>query len=309
MRNLLLFLGLLAFASVPHANAQWTNVPPPRFSTISLNQFSDLELDVPYYLYHFAQVANAVVETGTNRGWLNIKVNREPVDNEPYNARIMEMQTALAYFYTASRPWNFYYSNYAVRVRLEAMLDRWTRVQNQPGAADGEYDGLFTEYSPSNWSLAPTGFGSKNAAEALQLIHHSGLPFDTTIFNAPKLSLWRALMALFTRTDMRNAARQYSNQFSGSYHAALIYLQLWPDAELDAAFVAAVNASSTQDQSQAGYWYEQGGPDFGYSGVHESNMRTALTRAAPGRMCWRCLCRMTINGTSGLRPITSRSPA
>ena len=270
----ILFAGFL----VPRAAAQWTNVPPVNFATLSLSQFSDWELEVPYYLFHFAQVANAVVETGTNRGFLNLKVNREPVDNQPYNARIMEMQVVLAYFYTANRPWNRYRDNHAVRVRLEAMLDRWTRIQNQPGSADGDYDGLFSEYSPSNWSLAPTGFGVRHAAEALDLIIDSGLPFDAAILEASRVSLRRALLALFTRSDMRNAAKQYSNQFSGAVHAALIYLENWPDAQLDAAFIAALNASAVQDQSPAGFWYEQGGPDFGYSGVHENNFRIALSR-------------------------------
>lgn len=269
---------MLLGAVAPPGMAQWTNVPPPNFSSLSLSQFADHELEVPYYLFHFAQVANAVVETGTNRGFLDLKVNREPVDNQPYNARIMEMQMALAYFYTANRPWNPYYGNYAVRVRLEAMLDRWTRIQNQPGSADGDYDGLFSEYSWNNWSLAPTGFGVRAAAETMHLIISSGLPFDVTVLESGRVSLRRALMALFTRTDMRNAAKQYSNQFSGAHHAAMIYLQYWPDAELDAAYVAAVNASCSQDQSPAGFWYEQGGPDFGYTAVHETSMRIALPR-------------------------------
>jgi autotransporter-associated beta strand protein len=269
------------------ARAQWTPVPPVNFSSLQLSQFADNELDVPYALYHFAQVANAVVENdvtepGTGRflprGFLNIKVNREPVDNEPYNARIMEMQAALAYFYCADRPWNTYRGHPTVRVRLEAMFQRWSAMQNQPGSADGDKDGLFTEYSATGWGLAPTGFGVKNAAEALDLLHHSGLPFDTAVFEAAKTSLRRGLMALFTRPDMRSAARTYSNQFSGSYHAALIYLENWPDAELDAAFIQAVNDSATQDQSPSGFWYEQGGPDFGYSGVHEGNLKAALTR-------------------------------
>lgn len=263
---------------MPSVLGQWTAVPSVNFSTIQLSQFADHELEVPYFLNHFAQVANAVVETGTNRGFLDIKVNREPADNQPYNARIMENQLSLAYFYTANRPWNPYRGSTAVKVRLEAMLDRWTRIQNQPGSGDGNFDGLFTEYSASNWSLAPTGFGVRAAAEAIDLIVDSGLPFDAVILEASRVSLRRALIALFTRTDMRNAAKQYSNQFNGAYHAALIYLENWPDAVLDAAFVAAVADSSAQDRSPAGYWYELSGPDFGYSGVHDENLRIALPR-------------------------------
>jgi hypothetical protein len=264
-------------------SAQWTPVPAADFSQIQLSQFADHELEVPYHLRHFAQVANAVVEnqftdgTGTSlpRGFLNIKVNREPADNKPYNARIMEMQAVLAYFYTADRPWNPYRGNTAVRVRLEAMLQHWTEMQAPPGHS---FAGLFSEYSSTNWSLAPTGFGVRHAAEALDLIIDSGLPFDAVILENSRVSLRRALIAMFTRSDMRNAAKQYSNQFSGSYHAALIYLENWPDTELNNALIAAMNAAASQDQSPAGFWYEQGGPDFGYSSVHESNMRIALPR-------------------------------
>jgi hypothetical protein len=282
MRTCLSLFAVLTLAA-PLSAQVWPSVPVAEFSQIQLSQFADHELEVPYHLYHFARVANSVVEnpftdgTGTYlpRGFLNIKVNREPADNKPYNARIMEMQAALAYFYTADRPWNPYRGSAAVRVRLEAMLQRWTEMQAPPG---NSFNGLFTEYSASNWSLAPTSFGARAAAEALDLIIDSGLSVDPVILENSRLSLRRALMAVFTRSDMRNAAKQYSNQFTGIYQAALIYLENWPDAELDAVFVAAVKASSAQDQSPAGFWYEQGGPDFGYSSVHETSMRMALPR-------------------------------
>lgn len=279
--------------SVTTASAAWPAVPsltnaPPKSQFASHELYlSDSDYETPYYLKHFAQVANAVVETGFNRaeangtsstivtnfyppGFLDIRVNREPRDNRPYNARIMEMQAALAYFYAVDRPWNVYRGNAAVRVRLEEMLKRWVLMQNA--------DGLFAEYSANNWSLAPTGFGVMAAAQALDLIQDSGLPFDSTVFNNAKTALRKALMALFTRSDMQDAASSYSNQFSGAYHAALLYLENWPDTELNNAFVAAVNASSASDQSAIGYFYEADGPDFGYSGVHERNFRIALTR-------------------------------
>lgn len=253
----------------------WTPVPPCNFSSLSLNQFADHEIEVPYFLNHFAQVANAVVESGTDRGFLNIKVNRDPVDNQTYNARIMENQLTLAYFYTANRPWNPYRGRTDVRVRLEAMLDRWTRIQAPDTSA---YAGLFTEYSATNWSLAPTSFGVMHAAQALDLLAASGLPFDAVVLENTRLAVRKALLAVFTRADMRSAARQYSNQFNGTYHAALLYLARWPDTALDAAFVQAVNDSALQDQSPSGFFYEQGGPDFGYSSVHENNLRIALPR-------------------------------
>lgn len=260
----------------------WSPVPPASFATLQLSQFADHELDVPYFLNHFAQVANSVVENTTTtggvtypRGFPNIKVNREPKDNMPHNARILEMQAALAYFYTADRPWNPYRGTTPVRQRLEAMMSLWTQMQ---APEEHPFAGLFTEYSASNWSMAPTSFGVMHAAQAIDMIRDSGLPFDETVMENARVSLRRALMALFTRADMRAHARSWSNQFSGAFHAALIYLENWPDAELDAAFVQAVNDSAAQDQSPAGFWYEQDGPDFGYSGVHDNNLRVAWPR-------------------------------
>ncbi len=276
--------------SMVGAAAAWTPVPgltnsPPKsqFAAWEL-YFSDSSYEMPYYLKHFAQVANAVVETGFNRveangtssttvtnfyppGFLDIRVNRDARDNRPYNARIMEMQVALAYFYTVNRPWNVYRGNAAVRVRLEEMLKRWVLMQNA--------DGLFAEYSANNYSLAPTGFGVMAAAQALDLIRNSGQPFDATVLESARVALRKALMALFTRSDMQNAASSYSNQYSGAYHAALLYLENWPDTELNSAFVTAFNAASATDQSPTGYFYEADGPDFGYSNVHERNMRIA----------------------------------
>lgn len=279
----LLTAALAAFLSSPFLHAQsWTPVPSASFTGIQLSQFADHELDVPYYLNHFAQVANSVVENPTTiggvvypRGFLNIKVNREPVDNVPHNARILEMQMALAYFYTADRPWNPYYNSAPVRQRLEAMMNLWTTMQAPDGHA---YAGLFTEYSDSNWSMAPTSFGVMAAAQALDMIVASGLVFDAAILENSKAAVRRALLALFTRPDMRSHAKAWSNQFNGAYHAALIYLERWPDAALQAAFVQAVTDSCAQDQSPAGFWYEQEGPDFGYSGVHDNNLRVAWPR-------------------------------
>lgn len=210
MRRFIAILILLAGWSVATVSAQWATVPAVNFSSLQLSQFNDQELEVPYFLNYFAQVANAVVETGPNKGFPDIKVNRQPVDNQPYNARVMEMQLPVAYFYTANRPWNRYYGDASVRVRLEAMLDRWTHIQNLPGSPDGDYDGLFSEYSATNWSLAPTSFGVQQAAQAVDLIINSGLPFDATILENARVSIRRALMALYTRADMRAAATQYT---------------------------------------------------------------------------------------------------
>jgi len=253
--------------SAASAQPAWPVVEPADFNKLSLNDFADHELEVPYFLYHFSRVANGVVETGPDRGFLNLAVNRPPQFNAPYNARVMEMQMALAYFYATNRPWNRYYGDPAVRVRLEAMLQRWSEIPNA--------DGLFAEYSPTNFGLAPTGFGSMAASQALELIIRSGLPFDAAVIERARAALRKALVALFTREDMKRDARQYSNQLSGSFSAALRYLSLWPDAELETLTSAAIVYASQNDQSPAGFHYEQGGADVGYSTVHDTNLRVA----------------------------------
>jgi hypothetical protein len=247
--------------------AQWPEVKRADFSKILPDHFFDAELEVPEFLFHFPQVANAVVEEGKDRGFLALAVNRDPKDNKPYNARIMEMHMALAYFYTTGRPWNPYRGDPAVRLRLEAMLDRWTRIQNS--------DGLFAEYSPDNWSLAPTGFGAMAAARTLDLLIEGDQPFDGNLIERARLSLRRALMALFTHPALIKSSRIYSNQFSGAYYATAVYLKHWPDKELPALFEKASARAIADHQSPAGFFYEKAGSDFGYSGVHENNLRAA----------------------------------
>lgn len=266
--GLLLLSPLLLLVSSARADAEdWQAVPLADFSRISLSDFADHELEVPVHLFHFARVANAVVEHGEHRGFLDLAVNRDPKDNRPYNARIMEMQMALAYFYGADRPWNPYHAHHAVRARLEAMLGRWTRIQRA--------DGLYAEYSPENYSLAPTNFGAMAAAQALEILHAGRAPIDAEVVAVARASLRASLVAIFTREDMRRHARQWSNQFTGSYYAALAYLRVGPDAELERLLVRAVEAACAEDQSPAGFLYEQGGPDFGYTGVHDNNLRVA----------------------------------
>jgi hypothetical protein len=259
---------LAIFVLIPtQAAVPWPDVKPADFSKISLDGFLDHELEVPEMLFHFPQVANAVNEKGKDRGFLSLAVNRDTKDNKPYNARIMEMQMALAYFYTAGRPWNPYRGDPAVRMRLEAMLDRWTRIQNS--------DGLYAEYSPDNWSLAPTGFGAMAAARTLDLLVEGEQPIDAGLIERSRLSLRSALVALFTHPDLIKASRIYSNQFSGAYYATAVYLKHWPDKELPSQFEKASARAVTDDQSPAGFFYERSGADFGYSGVHENNVRAA----------------------------------
>src|SRR5829696_8690061 len=131
---LLLFTTIVFFfsgASVNSAKCQsWPLVPDIDLATLKPSDFRDDELDLPYYLKHFHTVANSVVESGPDKGFINISVWRNKEGNQTYNARIMESILSLVYFYTRNRPWNIYYGSPSVKLRLEAALDFWCRIQN-----------------------------------------------------------------------------------------------------------------------------------------------------------------------------------
>src|SRR2546423_1126925 len=122
---LALFVSSTVRAQAVSPSTAWTTVPPVDWSKLKLEDFADDELDLPYYLSNFHRVANSVVETGENRGFIDIAVWRNQENNKPYNARIMENILSLAFFYSTKRPWNQYYGSTAVRERLEAALDFW----------------------------------------------------------------------------------------------------------------------------------------------------------------------------------------
>ena len=90
-------------------------VPEADLSKLSPADFRDDEPDMPYYLANFHRVANAIIEQGPNRGFIDIAVWRSKGDNNPFNARIMENCVTLAYFYCTDRPWNIYRGHPALR--------------------------------------------------------------------------------------------------------------------------------------------------------------------------------------------------
>src|SRR3954470_9658892 len=82
------------------AHAAWEKVPPVDFSTIKPGDFSDDELDIPYYLQHFHELTDAVVEEGPKRGFISKVFWRNVGDNTVNNARVLENYETLAFFYS-----------------------------------------------------------------------------------------------------------------------------------------------------------------------------------------------------------------
>jgi hypothetical protein len=154
------------------AGAAWQPLPTVDLAKLRPADFRDDELDLPFYLAHFHQLAESVVEEGPDRGFINIPVWRSPGANKPYNARIMESILSFAFFYTYQQPWNPYYGSSAVRERLEAAMEFWLHLQNP--------EGRFAEAAPGRWNLAATAFSTKFMSRALELLHH-GPPVDAAL--------------------------------------------------------------------------------------------------------------------------------
>jgi hypothetical protein len=239
-------------------------VAPVDFSRVKIQDFADSELDLPFYLVHFHEVANGIDERGPTRGYMRLGVWR--ATQAPYNARVMENILSLAWFYTAKRPWNQYYRDPAVRARLEAALDYWCRLQ-QP-------DGTFTEYGPRDYSLSPTAFATKFIGEAMALLR--GVPLDEALRARAMVALRRAVLVTLTNPSFYYDGRNYTNQFGNVWGGGLTLLTLAPEPKLRVFLESRYRGAQADFQSPAGFFYESGGPDWGYTlGTHSSNVAQA----------------------------------
>ena len=256
---------MLGAAAVPLQAAD--EVPSADTAKTRPSDFADEDLDLPYYLVHFARFANSVAMEGPERGFIGLSVWRSPKDNRPYNARIMENILSLAWFYSVQRKWNPYRGHPAVRARLEAALDFWCRIQNS--------DGRFSEYQPKGWNLAATAFAVKFMAEALRLLK-TGPPIDPAIHRRAIDACRLALRIVLVDADLYEHGRAYSNQYTNIFAGGAAFLAAYPDRDLDAKLRAKLEASSQEFQSPLGYFYEANGPDFGYNlSTHHENVQMA----------------------------------
>src|SRR5437868_2746577 len=94
-RNLSLQLSTLVCvlcvqAFVAAAQTSETNVAPADLAKLKPSDFTDDELDLPYYLANFQRVANAIPVEGELRGWITSSVWRGNSNQRTYNARVLE---------------------------------------------------------------------------------------------------------------------------------------------------------------------------------------------------------------------------
>jgi hypothetical protein len=236
------------------ASGTWQKVVPPDFSKISPSDFRDDELDLPYYVQRFPELANGVVETGPHRGDIEVKLWRSNVAY--YNARDLENYLTLAYFYCTNRPWNPYYGSPAVRDRLEAVLTYWCNEQSP--------DGRFSEYGPRKWNLPATAFATKFMGRALMLLH-DGPPIDSALLQRVTDADHKAILATLTMPELYRAGTQYTNQFCNVFAGTAEYLSFHPDPALAELVDKVFHRSARDFQSPAGFFYELNAADFGYT--------------------------------------------
>ena len=261
---LVLLCGPIAIAQT---TTPWPKVPPADFSKLKPGDFADDELELPFYLAHFHRLANSVVEAGENRGFIDISVWRNPQDNEPYNARIMENILSLAFFYATKRPWNQYYASAPVRMRLEAALDFWCRMQAP--------DGRFSEYGPQQWNLAATAFATKFMGGTLALLD-GGPPIDEKLLDRVIKADRAAIRIVLIDPTLQEQGKTFTNQYTNVFAGAPAYLKVHPDREIRSLLRLRMKETSRPFQSPAGYFYEARGPDWGYNlGTHHSNLAMA----------------------------------
>jgi hypothetical protein len=253
-------------------------VDPVDLETLSADVFSLEELDIPwhhgptepmsYYLKHFHRLANAVVEEGENKGFIDLKVWRHARDVAPHNARIMENLLSFAWFYCKEFDWNPYYNDPALRARFELALRFWLNSQSS--------DGRFSEYGPSRWHPAGTGFATKFMAETLEVIDQSDAELDAELVEQLWDAQYRAIMAMLEREDIYVHGSRFSNQMGTVWAPALMYLSMRPDAALESQLRLRLESAKVDMQSPAGFFYELHGPDWGYAfGTHVSNISHA----------------------------------
>ncbi|NND09026.1 MAG: hypothetical protein HKN87_21855 [Saprospiraceae bacterium] len=229
--------------------------------------FSEEEWYIPYYLKHFAAVANSVVDTGAKRGYFDLSVWRGSRNHHTYNARIMEGILSLVWFYCTDREWNIYYNDQNLKKRIEASLLFWCSIQHK--------DGRFSEYGPEKWSLAPTAFATKFIGRALWLLH-KGPKIDPDIYEKSRAALRKAIYIGLTHEGLWKHGRSYTNQYANLWGGALAYLSIWPNAEISALLKERFTESMTEFQSPAGFFYEKDGPDWGYNlSTHHSDLQVA----------------------------------
>lgn len=275
-------------------------------SLVNPNLFEGQEYIYGTALRHLAQLANSVIMTGENKGFIDIPVWRPAQYNTPGNARVLENHVALTFFYTTNRPWNIYRGNANLRARLEAVLEFLISPVNltlTTGNVDGKKQNIAllgsdkAEGSPQNNELAGSAFGVKHLGETLLMLEQSRLAGGPVIDENLRQRVISTTRLLITTClgwlNFKVQGSRFSNQYTGFWGGALAFLTAHPDPALRQLLVSRIAKLADKNNpelitwnnatfpfllsSPTGYHYELGGPEWGYVfSTHYPNMTQVL---------------------------------
>lgn len=263
-----------ASATPDQGTAVWEPVPAADLESLTPDLFDDDELTLPYFLAHLHTVANAVVEDGPLRGFIDIHVWRGSAEQFPDHARVMENTLSFAYFWATDRPWNLHHHSPALHDRLRASLEYLIGLQDDNGMYpfDGGSD-FGGDYK--SLSYANTAFATKFLGETLTILE-ADAAFDTELYADLSAAQRKSLHYLLTDTAWYEFVAQYSNQYTNVWAGATAYLHLDPDPEIQQLLVSRMAESPGHFQSPVGFMYEGHGVDWRYTlSTHLSNVRSA----------------------------------
>ena len=253
------FLIMTAFplVSVSGEEGPWPAVPQAPESSFDPELYTEdeLYLNVPYYLKHLHRLANAVVESGENRGFIDLHVWRS--NFATWNFRTLENHTAFAYFYATDTPWNPYYGSEALRMRLEATL----ALLNER-SAEKAYHEWPGQRERGRFGAASVSFGLAKLMRTLEILQ-DGPGIDPEIHDATRETARRMIFELF-EPGMFRRGTHVSNQLDSIWYSAVMYVDLFGDPEIEALMQERLPQSEAF-QSPAGFFYESASTEWGYN--------------------------------------------
>lgn len=249
--SLLLTAVLPSTAAAPPPGGPLPEVADFDPGSVDLADFSGREQSIAAYLDLLPDVANSVVDDDSElRGFIDCDCWRVGVD-APTNARVQENALTMAYFYSVDRPWNPYYGDPALRVRMEEALRYWLTLQSPAGA--------FPELPNDRESRPGTAFSLDFLGRSLLDVLDLGPGIDpalrTEVEDALEAAAW---WFLTDETQVWSPFGElFANQLAAGMTAISGLLDRFDDPELTAAFRDRVDDLAARVQSPAGHYYEQ----------------------------------------------------
>jgi hypothetical protein len=158
------------------------------------------------------------------------------------NARFQESALTLALLHKNNYPGNVYRKNKNVKSWILAALNFWAKIQHK--------DGSFDEAYPNEHSFVATAFSSYAVSEICILLNISD---DRIIGSLKKAGEWL----------IKSKERHATNQVCGAI-AALYNIYLLSKEKKFLSHIKKELEFVRKRQDKEGWFYEYGGPDFGY---------------------------------------------